>query len=59
MYYTGGRGFVYVSTGKEEILISSILIKIRYDPGRPPKVLATGRKKEIIMTNKTGNFETC
>jgi hypothetical protein len=60
------RDFVYVSTGKEELLIPSKLIEIRYDLGRYPpphthtqKIFTTDRKKDITMTIKSGNFETC
>ena len=41
-----GRGFVYVSTGKEKQWIPSKMIKIRYDRGRPLEGLSYRQEKE-------------
>ena len=40
-----GRGFVYVSTGKEKQWIPSKMIKIRYDRGRPLEDLSYRQEK--------------
>ena len=41
-----GRGFVYVSTGKEKQWIPSKMIKIRDDRGRPLEDLSYRQKKK-------------
>jgi hypothetical protein len=41
-----GRGYAYVSTGKEKPWVPSKLIKIRNDKGRPPAVLGDREEKE-------------
>ena len=40
-----GRGYAYVSTGKEKLWVPSKLIKIRHDKGRPPEDLGDREEK--------------
>jgi hypothetical protein len=39
------RGYAFVSTGKEELWVPSLLIKIRHDRGRPPEDLGDREEK--------------
>lgn len=40
-----GRGYAYLSTGKEKLWVPSKLIKIRHDRGRPPEDLGDREEK--------------
>ena len=40
-----GRGYAYVSTGKEKLWVPFKLIKMRHVKGRPPEYLGYGEGK--------------
>jgi hypothetical protein len=40
-----GQTYTYVSTGREKLWVSSKVIKIRHDRGRPPEDLGNREEK--------------
>lgn len=53
---TLGRGYAYISRGKEKLWVPSKLIKIRHEKGRSPlMILAVDKGKEIDKIKKRGD----
>jgi hypothetical protein len=52
-----GRGYAYLSTGKEKLWVPSKLIKIRHDRGRPPEDLGDREKRETNQQNRIIGFQ--